>query len=349
MLAAILYGPNDLRVEQAPEPRLPTGGLVVETAAVGICGSDVRNWRQGSPRLKGPQVLGHEVAGTVSASDSPVFPVGTPVGVCPGIPCLRCGFCRRGLANMCPNRQVLAYDLPGGMAERFAVPAAAIASGSVVAIPARIPLTLAPLAETLHTILNGQDRAAIGMHDSVLVLGLGPVGVLHAAVAAGRGASPILAVDPAAGRVEAAARILGPDHVMRLEEGWQQRATDRTGGEGWDVVIVANPAPAAIANAMELVAPVGRILAFAGVGGPTPIVGVDISRVHYRQVSIIGAFGGTPLYYERAVRWLAETSFPVAELVTARLPLSDAVEGFARVERGEGLKTMLYAGSRDVT
>ena len=69
MLAAVLHGPNDLRVEHVPEPILPVGGLVIETAAVGICGSDVRNWRHGSPRLAGPQVVGHEVAGVVIASD----------------------------------------------------------------------------------------------------------------------------------------------------------------------------------------------------------------------------------------------------------------------------------------
>ncbi len=341
MLAVILYGSNDLRVDQVAEPKLPAGGLIVQTEAAGICGSDVRNWRHGSPRLKGPQILGHEVAGTVLESDSPEFPKGTPVGICPGMPCLSCEFCRRGSANMCPNRKVLGYDMPGGMAERFAVPAAGIASRSVVPIPLSLPLALAPLAETLHTVINGENRGGISPQDKVLVLGLGPVGILHVAVATSRGASEVLAVDPVASRAEMAGQIVGRDRVMLMEAGWEQRALDRTGGVGWDVVIIANPSPAAIASAMDLVAPLGRILAFAGIGGTTPVIGIDMSRIHYREVSIIGAFGGTPDTYAQAIRWLAETNLPLADLVTARLPLSQAAEAFMRVERGEGLKTML--------
>lgn len=343
MLAVVLHGPNDLRVERIAEPTLPPGGLVIEPAAVGICGSDVRNWRHGSHRLHGPQVLGHEIAGIVRESDSEAFPVGTRVAVCPGIPCLACRFCARGLASLCPNRQVIAYDLPGGMAERLAIPAAAIRSDSVVAVPGGIDLAVAPLAETLHTILNGQDRAAVGAGDRVLVLGLGPVGVLHAAVAASRGARQVLAVDPVAERVELAGAILGRDAAMVLEPGWEERALERSDGESWDVVIVANAAPAAVALAPRLAAPAGRILAFAGVAGPDPVVGLDMARLHYGQLSVIGSFGGTPATFARAIDWLSSTSLPLAEIITSRLPLAAAPDAFLRVERGEGLKTILTA------
>lgn len=341
MLAAVLHGANDLRLEHVPEPVLPVGGLLIETTAVGICGSDVRNWRQGSPRLMGPQIVGHEVAGCVVASDSVELPVGTPVGVCPGIPCLRCSYCARGLGNLCPDRLVIGYDLPGGMAERFAVPAAAIAAGCVVPLPASVPLEIAPLAETIHTILNGQDRAAIGPGDRVIILGLGPVGVLHAAVAGQRGAARVLAVDPIGGRVDAAAGILGLDRVIRAEAGWQDRARAQTDGQGWDVVVVATAASTAFATAMEVVGRAGRILAFAGIAGATSVVDLDLKRLHYEQISVIGAFGGTPRTYARAVAWLADTTLPVERLVTARRPLGEALEAYAGVERGDGLKTML--------
>lgn len=341
MLAAVLHGPNDLRVENVPEPVLPAGGLVIETAAVGICGSDVRNWRHGSHRLAEPQVVGHEVAGVVVASDSAEFPAGTPVGICPGMPCGRCTFCERGMGNMCSERLVLGYDLPGGMAERLAVPPAAIAAQCIVTIPAAIPLELAPLAETLHTILNGQDRAGIDRGDRVLIFGLGPVGVLHAAVATDRGAVRVLAVDPIGSRVDTAAELLGRDRVMRIEDGWQDRARKRSDGDGWDVVVVATAAPAAFITAMELVGRGGRVLAFAGTSGVGAPVELDLRRVHYEQISVIGAFGGTPQTYARAVEWLARATFPIERLVTARLPLAEALEGFARVERGDGLKTML--------
>lgn len=344
MLAVILHGPNDLRVERIHEPELPQGGLLIDMVAVGICGSDVRNWRHGSHRLHGPQVLGHEVAGVVRESDTEAFPVGTRVAVCPGIPCLACRFCARGLASLCPNRQVIAYDLPGGMAERLAIPAAAIRSRSIVSVPPSIELEIAPLAETLHTVLNGQDRAAIGPGDRVLVLGLGPVGVLHAAVAASRGARQVIAVDPLGERVAQAAAILGPGAVMRLEPGWEERAGEQADGEGWDVVIVANAAPAAVEMASRLAAPAGRILAFAGIAGPDPIVGLDMARLHYGQLSVIGSFGGTPATFAAAIDWMATTAQPIARIITSRLPLAAAADAFLRVERGEGLKTILLGG-----
>ena len=118
MKAAVLHGPDDLRVESVPDPDLPPGGVVIRPVTVGVCGSDVRTWRHGSPRLRGPQVLGHETGGVVVESDVESLPVGTAVAVCPGAPCLECPFCAAGHHNLCGRRAVLGYDLPGGMAER---------------------------------------------------------------------------------------------------------------------------------------------------------------------------------------------------------------------------------------
>lgn len=343
MLAVVLYGPNDLRLEEITDPSLPPGGLVVRTCTVGICGSDVRNWHYGSHRLRGPQVLGHEMAGTVEESDCPDFVVGTRVAICPGMPCLHCRFCQRGQSNLCLNRHVFAYDLPGGMAEAMGIPAEALDRGCVVKVPDSVPLEFAPLSEPLHTILNGQDRAAVGLQESVLVLGLGPVGILHAFVAASRGASPVLGVDPLVNRAKAAGELLAPLHSMDMSSEWENRALELTDGQGWDVVIIANTSPTAISTAIQLSAANGRILAFAGVSGDAKAASVDLSAVHYRQLEVIGAFGGSPRYYQRAVRWLAEHPLPLSQLVTAQLPLAQALEGFARVERGDGFKTMLCA------
>src|SRR5690242_4388388 len=162
MKAAVLHGPDDLRVESVPDPELPPGGVVIRPVTVGVCGSDVRTWRHGSPRLRGPQVLGHETGGVVVESDVESLPVGTAVAVCPGAPCLECPFCAAGHHNLCGRRAVLGYDLPGGMAERCAVPHAWIRSGGVVPLPAGLPVEHGAVAEPVHTILNGQDEARIG-------------------------------------------------------------------------------------------------------------------------------------------------------------------------------------------
>lgn len=343
MLAITLHGPNDLRVERVRKPDLPEGGLIVRICSVGICGSDVRNWRHGSHRLAGPQVVGHEMAGVVDGSDAPEYPIGTAVAVCPGIPCLRCGLCQRGYANLCPNRTVFGYDIPGGMAEFLAIPADAISAGNVVRVPESLPVEFAALAEPLHTVLNGQDRARIGPQDSVLVLGLGPIGVLHMASAKSRGASPVLGLDLNQGRVRSAGEILGGEQTLPIEEGWESRVLAMTDSQGWDVVIVANSAATSLSTAIRLAGPAARVLAFAGVALGTPVVDLDLNRVHYRQLEITGSFAGTPRYYQKAVRWLSDQDLPLQALVTAQLPLSRAVEGYEMVERGDGFKTMLRA------
>jgi L-iditol 2-dehydrogenase len=341
MRAVMLHGPGDLRVQELPEPTLPPGGLVVRMAYAGVCGSDVRNRRHGSSRLSGPQVPGHEVVGVVAASDAGDYPVGIRVAVCPGAPCLTCDACRAGRHNLCANRIVLGYDFPGGMEGSFAVPAESLRAGCVVPVPDGLPLRSAVLAEPLHTVINGQDLARIGPGDTVLVLGLGTIGTLHAAHAASLGAAHVLAVDPRPERVAMAAAVLGGEAVAELEpdSGLELRA--RAGSDGWSVVIIAAGAGAAVGTAMATVAASGRILAFAGLPPGDAVVPIDVNRIHYQQIELIGAFGGTPGTYARAVEWLARTGYELPLLVTHEFAIDDAVAAYDNVEGGNGLKTVL--------
>ena len=341
MLAVVFHGPEDLRVENVARPTLPAGGIVVQTRTVGICGSDVRSWHSGNHRITGSQIFGHENAGVVSESDVARYPVGMNVAVCPCAPCLECRFCMTGRQNFCQRRNCFGYQRPGGMAEAFAVPADAIRAGCVVPVPESIPLEYAPIAEVLHSILNGQDRARTGLMQSTLVLGLGPVGILHVALASSRGAQPVLGVDPLAQRAEAAAHVLGSNRVLHMGPSWEQKVKDMVDGRGWDVIILANVAPAAVDTAFSLIAPMGRIIAYAGLRTDTPTVPVDWNAVHYKQIEIIGAFGGTPTYFQAAVKWLSTSDLKLDRLVTAEYPIERALEAFKAVENGVGLKTML--------
>lgn len=341
MKAVVLHGPGDLRVDEVDAPRLPPGGLLVRPAVAGICGSDVRTWRHGSPRIRGVQVLGHEFAGRVVASDQADVPVGTPVAVCPGAPCGACRACSAGRANLCAARSVLGYDLPGGMAELVAVPVDWIRTGGVVALDPARPIEAGALVEPLHTVLNGQDQAQIADGDRVLVMGLGPIGILHVASARSRGAAPVIGVDPDPGRVAAAGRVLGTHDIEAMDDTWCDRVRARVDGDGFDVVIVAVGSRKALADALDLAEPGGRVLAFAGMAPGSPTLDVDMNVLHYRQLSVVGSFGGTPAHFRRAAAWLADQPFHVAAYTPLRFDLADALEAFASVERGDGLKTLL--------
>jgi L-iditol 2-dehydrogenase len=341
--AVVLHGPGDLRLDDLPDPALPQDGILVRPGAVGICGSDVRTWRHGSPRLRGSQVLGHEFAGTVEQSAVDEFPPGTRVAVCPGAPCETCRACRAGHANLCRERRVLGYDLPGAMAELVAVPAEWVRTRGIVTLDAAVPIERGALVEPLHTVLNGQDRVRIPAGAAVLVLGLGPIGVLHAAVVHSAGGQ-VLGVDPDPARVSLAASILGEPNVDRMDETWIGRARQRVAGGGFDVVIVAVGSPSAVATAIELVEPGGQVLAFAGLPPDARTVGFDMNDLHYRQLSIVGAFGGTPDTFRRAAAWLDATPFDVDAFTPERFALEDAVAAFESVAAGRGLKTLLRPG-----
>jgi L-iditol 2-dehydrogenase len=340
MKAVVLHGPGDLRLDDVPEPALPPGGLVVRPLAVGICGSDVRTWRHGSPRLRGPQVLGHEIAGVVAESDVAAFAPGVPVAVCPGAPCEVCRACRTGRANLCRCRLVLGYDLPGGMADLVAIPADWIRTGGVVALDPAAPIERGAIIEPLHTVINGQDQARIKAGEHILVLGLGPIGVLHVALAGSVGATA-LAVDPDPDRVARAGTIVGPDKIDDMDAGWKDRARASVDSGGFDVVIAAVGSSDAVATAIELVEPGGRILSFAGLPPNKRSIELDMNDLHYRQLAILGAFGGTPDTFRRAAAWLADSTFDVDRFTPERFGLADAVEAFESVEGGRGLKTLL--------
>lgn len=341
MRAAVFHGPEDIRIEDLPEPDLADGGLVIQTAATGLCGSDLRTYHFGHPKITGPQILGHEVAGIVVRSGTGAYPVGSRVAVAPGTPCLECSFCRRGKQNMCGDRPILGREVPGGLAERFPVSAQAVRAGTVIEVPDGVDLTHAPVAEPLNAVLNGQDRARTGPYDRVLVLGLGPIGVLHLAVARARGAAATVGVDPRPGRVDAAADVLGADALFTMTEGWERRVLEHSGGDGFDVIVLANTAPQAFGSAMDLVAVHGRILAFAGLPKTTPTVPADLNDIHYRETEIIGAFGATPGHFRSAVQWLGDGHMDLDRFVTERITLEEINAGFEGIAKGVGMKTMV--------
>jgi L-iditol 2-dehydrogenase len=347
MRAVVLHGPGDLRLDEVPDAELPAGGLLVRPRAIGICGSDVRTWRHGSPRLHGPQVLGHEFAGIVAATDVGAIPPGTPVAVCPGAPCGHCRACLAGHANLCRQRLVLGYDLPGGMADLVAVPADWVRAGGVVTLDPVAPIERGAIVEPLHTVLNGQDQILIKRDERVLVLGLGPIGVLHVAVARSEGAA-VVGLDPDPDRVARAATILGAGSVGRLGTGPDGRVGTAADG-GFDVVIVAVGARDALATAIASVEPGGRILAFAGLPADSRTIELDMNDLHYRQLAIQGAFGGTPDTFRRAAAWLAANPLDMAAFAPGRFPLGDALAAFEAAAAGHGLKTLLVTDEREAS
>src|SRR5256885_10405114 len=124
MKAAVFYGPEDLRLEDLPEPSISDDQLLLKTVACAVCGSDVRTYHFGASNITGPVIIGHEVTGTIAQVGSALtgFSLGQRVAVAPAIPCGECRYCQRGIQTMCDHLRSIGYPFDGGVAAHMVVP-----------------------------------------------------------------------------------------------------------------------------------------------------------------------------------------------------------------------------------
>lgn len=343
MKAAVFYGPGDLRLEERPRPRIAEDELLIEVEACAVCGSDARTLRFGAANIAGPVVMGHEIAGSVAEVGRDVrgHRVGERVAVAPAIPCGQCRYCARGLETVCDGLRSIGYELDGGFAEYMSVPASALRAGCVNAVPDGLGAAEAALAEPLACVINGQELVGVGPGDEVVVLGAGPVGCLHASLARVRGARTVLLADLRPERLELA-RPFGADiSIDASREDVRARVLEETGGHGASVVIVAAPSRAAQEQAVTLAAKRGRIDFFGGLPRTEPFMSLHANLVHYRELSIMGAYGSRPTHNRQALALLASGQIRVAALVGQVFPLERVREGIEAVARGAVLKAVI--------
>ena len=347
MRAAVLRAPGDIRVEDWPDPVAGPGELVLRVGAAAICGTDVRIFR--GKKAKGvrfPTVLGHEFAGQVVSVGAGLaeFKVDDCVGVDPVYPCGRCAYCLLGRENVCLNRQAMGYEFDGAFAEFVRIPAVGVVRGNVFRLPAGIDWAHAALAEPLGCVLNGQANMGVELGDCVVILGAGPIGILHLKVAFLSGARQVIVVEPNAAR-RAVADRLGATTVNPTSADVLAAVRQATGGLGADAVIVAIGVPAVANQALTFARKGGRINLFAGfsVGDMPPI---DVNLIHYNELVVTGASALMRRHYRTALDLIASGRLDVSDLVTHRLPLAEFGRAIAAAEAGEGLKIVVEGSPR---
>ena len=345
MKVARYYAPEDLRLEDIPVPEPGPGELLLRVRNCATCGSDVKIYFHGHRYLKPPRVIGHEVAGVVAALGDGVegFAVGDGVQVIAAVPCGECRECMLGHENICENLTSIGYDYDGGYAEYLIVPELVLRVGGVNRIPEGLSFPEAAMTEPLACVLNGQELARVGEGDDVVVIGMGPIGCLHARLARARGASRITLVERSPERLELAAARIGPDEVVLAGPDHDPVAAVHalTDGRGADVVIVAAPSGAAQEEGIRMAAKRGRISLFGSLPKDDPYIRLDANDVHYRDLTIVGAANSTPAQNREALTMIAEGRVPVADLITRTLPLEglfDAIEG---ARSGQGIKYVI--------
>lgn len=342
MKAAILRAPNQIVLEKTDSPAAKPGDLTIRMRAATICGTDIRIFRgRKTIGVRYPSILGHEFSGEiVDTGGRSGFSVGDRVGLCPAIPCGQCHRCKRGAENLCEAGMNFGYELDGGFAEFIRIPSKAIDSGNVRKLPEHMTYAEAALIEPLSCVLNGQERVGVGFGDVVVILGAGPIGLLHVLLAKLRGAMKVIVSDPNEPRRAAAMRYGADVAVDPNAQDLIAQIRAETDGRGADVAIGAIGVPALARQATELVAHGGRISLFAGyTKGAT--AEMDVNAIHYNEITVTGAFGLTRRHFDDAFDMVANGRLNVAPLITHRFALDETLHAFDVAESGLAIKVAI--------
>jgi L-iditol 2-dehydrogenase len=340
MKAAILRAPGDIVVEDMKEPELPKEGLLIRVEACSICGTDVKMWKNGHRDLTYPRVLGHEFVGvvdSVSSEDSGIE-IGDEVQVWPGIACGSCGPCLRGRDNQCERQGIIGFNLDGGFAELVPLPIESIKCGGVNLIPKGLSKIKATLAEPLACCINGQDACGLGPGDRVLIIGGGPIGLLHAMLARRRGAETIILAEQDKNRVDLAFNAK-PDYVVTGD--LSKEVSSITDGGGVDVLLIAAPQIGVNMDLIGLLNPGGRLNIFSGMPKSMSTVPIDLNHIHYREIAITGSYGCRSQGCKQALEILGEDDFDCDWIFTKRVPLAQIEEGLIHSFERDGLKAVV--------
>ncbi len=346
MKSAYIIGERQFEVREIPEPQPPADGLVLEVKACGVCGSDLRRWKEGLPEGAAPIIPGHEIAGVVKWTGSQVtdFQVGDRLAVAPDIHCGKCFYCEHGLFNLCDQLHFLGITqgYPGGFAEQMVLSGEILTNGIVHRMPQGLSFPYAALAEPCSSVLACHEKNNTHLGETVLVMGAGPIGALHIAVARARGARVILS-EPSPIRRQLAApfdleAILDPFH-----EDIQQRIRQLTNGLGVDTVICANPIAATHTQAVEVVRKGGKVVLFGGLTKAAPMTTLNANLIHYGEITVIGSFSYHPTFHGMALQMIQNGSIPADILITHTYPLEKIDEAFQTASGGELLKVMIAA------
>lgn len=343
MKTARLYAPNDLRFESLPDPEPGPGELVLRVLACGTCGTDVKVYRHGHQHIALPRVIGHEVAGEIVAIGTGVtgWQIGERVQSIAAIPCGQCYQCRRGFQTVCERLESIGYQFDGGFAELIRIPAKVLAAGGLNRIPDGLGAAEAAITEPLACVLNGQELAAVGEGDSVVVVGAGPIGCLHVRLARARGAAKVILVDVNPSRLQLAARLQADALIDGSTTDPVAAVLDLTDGRGADVVITAAASKPAQEQALLMAVARGRVSLFGGLPKDDSIIASDSNLIHYRELSVVGAYGSAPRHNREALELIATGRVPVADLITHRLPLDRVLDAIEVVARGDGIKVVI--------
>lgn len=345
MKTAVYDGTLDIKLVEKPTPKVGPREALLKVHACGICATDLRILKFGHQRIPEgtKRVLGHELSGEIVAVGEEIgWPtVGMRVSISPNYGCGHCDNCIQGYTNLCANYVGLGVVADGGFAEYMLIPEPSIHQGNVIELPDGVSYEEAAVVEPLSCAFHGMMACHPKPGENVLVVGAGPIGMMHARIAQMLGAGKVIISEINPQRA-AEARALGAEYVVNpLEVDFAGYIQDLTGGKGIDVGIVAVGSAAAQKQCLEVMGYHGRVNFFGGLPKDAEMTQLNANLIHYRELTITGTTGQTVKEYRTAVELVANKSLAVSDLISKKFSLDNMVEAVEYARSQQGLKTLV--------
>ena len=344
MMATMLYGPGDLRLVEVNVPEVGPDEVLVEVMVDGLCPTGVNAIKKGTkwgppdaPSLGFP---GHEFSGVVVKVGKKVehLKEGDRVVADLIIPCGRCSFCRSGRHNLCPNMSGLGYFSWAEYIKTLGTQTYKFSDGT--------RFEEAALTEPLSTVLHCIKRANIPPGGYLVVIGSGPMGLLHLQLAKRIAGARVIMLDLLDQRLKIAEKM-GAYASLKPDKNLPEKIKELTDGNGANSVIVTVGSTTAQENAFDLVADGGTVVFFAGIHLlNTPMISINPNFIHYKEVDVRGAFDKTKEEFVRALKLIEQGVLNVDLLITHKFPLNEFKKAIEVYEKREGLKVMIYPQKR---
>jgi len=349
--ANILVSPRKIELRELKVPEPSRGEILVKIKAALTCGTDLKAFSRGHHIIPMPGVFGHEFSGIIAAAGKGVrkFRKGDEIMAVHSAPCLKCGYCKKGLYNLC--EKIMDTKILGAFAEYILLPEH-IVKQNVFRKPKNLAFEEAAFLEPLSCVIHGMRGLNIKKGDRVLIIGAGPIGLLHLLLLKNKGADVIISGFEK--RRLALAKKLGASLTITPEKNPPsppfskgglgefseeiKKTVDKfTDGMGVDYVFECTGQPAVWQSAVYYVRRGGTVILFGGCKTGTTAT-YDTSRLHYDEITLKGVFHFTPADVRQAYSLLKSRKIKVSKLITGKYPLKDTEKAFLKLMKGEGIK-----------
>ena len=341
MITSKLSLNNKFYIEEVAKPEITSNQLLIKVLSCAICGSDLKISKFGNSRIKEDRTIGHEISGEIIEIGKNVsnFNIGDKVSIGADLPCLDCNFCNAGQVNLCSTNLAIGYQFDGGLSQFMIVNEHILQDGPIAKFKDISP-DLACLAEPLACAINGVTKSmacyTIGLPDSALIFGGGPMGILLSEYLKFRGINEIVIIEQNDERVK----------FISSHTNFKVHTTINALEQKFDLIFTACPAHETHSLALDLINSAGVINFFGGLPAGSHPLQLDSNALHYSESVLMGTHGSNPVQHQEALELIESNKIQLEYMITHKFNLNDIQKAFDVARSGVGQKIIINPNAK---